>query len=89
MKKILKITEQQNKMLKKHILLTESMSWKMGSRRSLPLKERDEIKKSLKILKEDEINISEMIKVIEKYDCALNISENEIIKLKETLNKIM
>ena len=88
MKKIIQITEQQSEMLKKHIL-NENMGWKMGSRRSLSLKERNEIKESLKTLTEDEMNISEFNKIIEKYDCALNIAENEIIKLKETINKIM
>ncbi len=88
MKKIITITEQQSKMLKKHILL-ENMGWTLGSRKSLPLKERNEIKKSLKTLKEEEINISEMTKVIEKYDHALNIAENEINKLRKMTNRMI
>lgn len=88
MKRIIKITEQQSKMLKKHIL-TENMSWNMGSRKSLSLKERNEIKEILKTLTEDKINISEFNKIIEKYDHALNIAEAEIVKLKKTLNKVI
>ena len=87
MKKII-ITEQQSKMLKKHILL-ENMGWTLGSRKSLPLKKINEIKESLKTLREEEINISEITKVIEKYDCALNIAENEIVKLRKMANKMI
>ena len=87
-RKIIKITQQQSKMLKEHIIL-ENMSWSMGSRKVLPLKERQEIKESLKTLKEGEVNISEFNKIIEKYDRALSISEQDIVRLKKTLNRVM
>jgi len=88
MKKIIKITEQQNKMLKKHIL-NENINWVIESRKILSLKKRQEIKESLKTLTEDEINIFEFNKVIEKYDKALSVAESEIVKLKKTLGKLM
>ena len=87
-KKIIKITEQQSKMLREHILL-ENMGWSMGSRKSLSLKERHKIKESLKNLKEEEINISEMTKIIEKYDRALSIAEGEIVKLRKMTNRMI
>ena len=87
-RKIIKITQQQSKMLKEHIIL-ENMSWSMGSRKSLSLKERNEIKESLKTLKEGEMNISELNKIIEKYDHALSIAESDIVKLRKTLGKVM
>ncbi len=88
MKKIIKIKESQLSLLKESIL-NENMGWKMGSRKALPLKERNAIKSSLKTLTEDEVNISEFNKIIEKYDHALSLAEGEIFKLKETINRIM
>lgn len=87
-RKIIKIKESQLDLLKEHIL-SENMGWKMGSRKLLSLKERHEIKESLKSLKEEEMNISEFNKIVEKYDRALSIAESEIVKLKETLNRVM